>query len=41
MRAIRQKYVEVAACHFARNDVQLVLDRHLSDQVAHTNRQWP
>ena len=41
MRAIRQKHVGVVARHFARNDVPLVLDRDLSDQVAHTNRQWP
>ena len=41
IRAIRHKHVDVIACHFSRQNRQLVLHRDLSDQIAHTNGHLP
>ena len=41
IRAIRHKHVDVLACHFSRQNRQLVLHRDLSDQIAHTNGHLP
>jgi hypothetical protein len=38
MRTMRQENVDVVACNFPRNDVQLVFHRNLTNKVAHTNR---
>src|SRR3990167_1085370 len=41
VESIRNKKMNMVACHFPRNNLQFVLHRNLPKNIAHTHSYWP